>query len=89
MNGGSLSGDFDNAFVVTKRGLFAGGGGGGHKACVREAAFHLGVHPAGGKVIKVTGGILVDLGARARKKDICWELPREPGQFFHVFIKCL
>lgn len=57
MNGGSLSRDLDNAFVVTKRGLFAGGGG-GHQACVREAAFHLGVHPAGGKVIKVTGGHL-------------------------------
>lgn len=39
----NLSGDYDNAFAVTKESLFAGGGG--HWVCV----FHLCVSTAGGK----------------------------------------
>lgn len=47
-----LSGDYDNAFTVTKGGLFAGGGG--HVSFVRVR-----VPLSEVKVIKMTGDILV------------------------------
>lgn len=50
----SLSGDYDNAFAVTKGSLFAGGGG--HYVCVCWwVTFHLCVSPAGGKSNKNDG----------------------------------